>query len=141
MKLKLTPYIRPLSGLFLTVLLMACGQHDSTEVRGNGQQAVAPLSDADAEIIVLSDAEAEVAATQALGQVNLQPAEGLQVDLWAPADLLGDPVAIDVDRQGRVWATVTHRSNNSEFDIRGYPQWEMASVGFQSVEDRRNFLR
>ncbi len=139
--MKLIRYIRPLSGIFLATLLMACGQDDSMgEIPSNAQQAVAPLSDADAKVIALSDAEAEVAATQARGQVNLQPAEGLHVDLWAPADLLGDPVAIDVDWQGRVWATVTHRSNNSEFDIRGYPQWEMASVGFESVDDRRDFL-
>jgi quinoprotein glucose dehydrogenase len=142
MKLRFNQLFRPLSGIFLAVLLIGCGQDDPAGSAPNSvEQAVAPLSDADAKIIALSDAEAEVAATQALGQVNLQPAEGLKVDLWAPTNLLGDPVAINVDWQGRVWATVTQRSNNSEFDIRGYPQWEIPSMGFESVTDRRNFLR
>src|SRR5690606_41749970 len=83
----------------------------------------------------------EKAAATIAGQVNLVPAEGLDVQLWASEKLLGDPVAISVDNQGRLWATVTNRSNNSEFDIRGYPQWEFPSVAFRSVEDRRQFLR
>src|SRR5690606_40361207 len=59
----------------------------------------------------------EKAAATIAGQVNLVPAEGLDVQLWASEKLLGDPVAISVDNQGRLWATVTNRSNNSEFDI------------------------
>lgn len=94
-----------------------------------------------AEIVSMSDEEVEKAAAGIAQQVNLAPAEGLDVKLWAPEKLIGDPVAISVDNQGRIWATVTNRSNNSEFDIRGVPQWEMASVTFETVEDRRAFLR
>src|SRR5690606_4130010 len=93
------------------------------------------------EVRQVTDAEAEKAAATIAGQVNLVPAEGLDVQLWASEKLLGDPVAISVDNQGRLWATVTNRSNNSEFDIRGYPQWEFPSVAFRSVADRRQFLR
>lgn len=92
------------------------------------------------EIITMTDAEAAQAAATIAQQVNLVPADGLTVSLWASEKLLGDPVAINVDNQGRIWTTVTNRSNNSEFDIRGYASWEIPSMTFTNVEDRRNFL-
>jgi quinoprotein glucose dehydrogenase len=93
------------------------------------------------EIISMTDAEVEQAAKSIAQQVNLVTAEGLEVKLWAPEQLLGDPVAISVDNQGRIWTTVTNRSNNSEFDIRSVPHWEIPSMTFETVEDRRRFLR
>src|SRR5690554_5140935 len=93
------------------------------------------------EIVSMTDAEVEQAAKSIAQQVNLVTADGLEVKLWAPEQLLGDPVAISVDNQGRIWTTITNRSNNSEFDIRGVPHWEIPSMTFETVEDRRRFLR
>src|SRR5690606_19733158 len=121
------------------VVLSGCSPEPSEEAKpaASTPAQVAPA----AEIVAMSDEEVEKAAASIAQQVNLVPAAGLEATLWAPEKLLGDPVAISVDNQGRIWATVTNRSNNSEFDIRGVPQWEMASVTFETVEDRRTFLR
>ncbi len=72
--------------------------------------------------------------------MSLNLAPGLTAKLWASEKLLSDTVAINVDDKGRVWAAITTRSNNSEFDIRGYPTWEQPSMKFTTVEDRRKFL-
>lgn len=139
---------RPLVAASLTLLLAACAPEESPESTSAAapsseapDNAVAPLSETDAAVVALSDAEVQSAAERVTGQLNLKPAEGLGVKLWAPEKLLADPVAISVDYEGRVWAAITNRSNNSEFDIRGYPDWEFPSIGFETVDDRREFLR
>jgi hypothetical protein len=71
----------------------------------------------------------------------LKLADGLQVSLWASDSLAPDPVAMSIDDKGRVYLTRTNRQKNSEFDIRGYRNWMTESISFQSVEDRRKFLR
>ncbi|MEY2760546.1 MAG: hypothetical protein RLZZ96_446 [Bacteroidota bacterium] len=66
---------------------------------------------------------------------------GLKIDLWASDSLLQDPVAIAVDDNGAIFVNSTNRNKASEFDIRGHRDWMTESIGFQSVEDRRAFLR
>jgi quinoprotein glucose dehydrogenase len=73
--------------------------------------------------------------------VSLTVADGLRVDLWASDSLAPDPIAMSIDDQGRVYLTRTNRQKNSEFDIRGHRDWMTPSIGLQSVEDRRAFLR
>ncbi|WP_273216234.1 PVC-type heme-binding CxxCH protein [Runella zeae] len=68
-------------------------------------------------------------------------AEGLQMTLWASDSLAPDPVAMAIDDQGRVYLNRTNRQKNSEFDIRGHRDWMTESIGLQTVEDRRAFLR
>lgn len=135
------PTFRPLTGASLCLLLAACSPGNGPERPDSATQPVAPLSESDTKITQLSDSEAQAAAQSTYERVNLEPIEGLEVSLWASDQLLGDPVAISVDHQGRIWAAVTNRSNNSEFDIRGYWDWEVPSMSFQTVEDRRDFLR
>lgn len=128
-----------ISLILSAVVLSGCSPETAEEPKHSSSapaQVVPP-----AEIVAMSDEEVEKAAASIAQQVNLVSADGLETTLWAPEKLLGDPVAISVDNQGRIWTTVTHRSNNSEFDIRAVPQWEMASVTFETVEDRRAFLR
>ncbi len=74
---------------------------------------------------------------------NIAPkiAEGLELTLWASDSLAPDPIALDIDDEGSVYLTRTNRQKNSEFDIRGYREWMTPSISFQSVEDRRKFLR
>jgi putative membrane-bound dehydrogenase-like protein len=132
----------PLSFSLCLALLAGCSKDaaDSPTNNANPTQATASAAP-QLEVVTMADAEVAKAADSIMQQVNLVPAEGLEVTLWAPEKLLADPVAISVDNQGRIWTTITNRSNNSEFDIRGVPQWEMASVTFETVEDRRAFLR
>ncbi|MFD2523762.1 DUF7133 domain-containing protein [Emticicia soli] len=68
-------------------------------------------------------------------------ADGLQMTLWASDSLAPDPVAMSIDDWGRVFLTRTNRQKNSEFDIRGHRDWMTPSIGLQTVEDRRAFLR
>jgi quinoprotein glucose dehydrogenase len=66
---------------------------------------------------------------------------GLTIQLWASDSLLQDPVAIAVDDRGSIFVNSTNRNKGSEFDIRGHRDWMTESIGFQTVEDRRAFLR
>ena len=66
---------------------------------------------------------------------------GLNITRWASDSLAPDPVAIDIDDQGAVYLISTNRGKVSEFDIRGHRDWMTESIGFQTVEDRRAFLR
>ncbi len=66
---------------------------------------------------------------------------GLTIQLWASDSLLQDPVAIAVDDKGSIFVNSTNRNKGSEFDIRGHRDWMTESIGFQTVEDRRAFLR
>lgn len=70
----------------------------------------------------------------------VQLAPGLTLSLWASDSLAPDPIALSIDDAGRVYLTRTNRQKNSEFDIRGHRDWMIASIGLQSVEDRRAFL-
>lgn len=67
-------------------------------------------------------------------------ASDLQLSLWASDLLVADPIAIDIDEQGRVYFTRTHRQKHSEFDIRDHRDWEVGSLLLTSVEEKRKFL-
>ncbi|WP_420147196.1 DUF7133 domain-containing protein, partial [Spirosoma sp.] len=67
-------------------------------------------------------------------------AEGLSLSLWGVDSLVADPIAIDIDDNGRLYYTRTNRQKNSEFDIRGHQDWEIESNRLQSIEDKRAFL-
>lgn len=71
----------------------------------------------------------------------VQLADGLTISLWATDSLAPDPIAMSIDDEGRVYLTRTNRQKNSEFDIRGHRDWMTPSIGLQTVEDRRAFLK
>ena len=86
----------------------------------------------------------DVAARQADSirqAVAVQVAPGLGYALWAVDSLAPDPIALHIDDRGRAYITRTHRQKNSEFDIRGYRRWMTESISWQTVDDRRAFLR
>lgn len=76
----------------------------------------------------------------ARASVSAIVANGLNLSLWATDSLAPDPIAMDVDNEGRIYITRSNRNKNSEFDIRGHRDWMTASIGLQSVEERRAFL-
>lgn len=130
----------PIIAAFL--FLGACGEKtapvsdiSTTTSPGSSSSSIA------IEITRITPDEARSDAKSIEQQVPITTAEGFKTELWASEKLLGDTVAIHVDDKGRVWAGITQRSNNSEFDIRAVPEWEDATMTFTSVEDRRKFLR
>lgn len=88
--------------------------------------------------------DAETAAQQAQTirkDISAFTAEGLELSLWASDSLAPDPIAMSIDNQGKVYLTRTNRQEDCEFDIRGHRDWMTASISFQTVEDRKKFLR
>ena len=125
------------------VLMLLSGCGEKTETDSNIQSAASLGSSASnvaMEITRVTPEQAKADAQAIEQQVPITTAEGLKTELWASEKLLGDTVAIHVDDKGRIWAGITQRSNNSEFDIRGVPEWEDASMTFSTIEDRRKFL-
>ncbi len=72
---------------------------------------------------------------------NVTLASELELSLWAADTLVRDPIAISIDESGKIYYTSATRQANSEFDIRGHANWMTASISFQTVEDRRAFLK
>ena len=96
----------------------------------------------DPEIITVMPEEAEQDAVEIRESVSVEHLSGLELSLWASEKMLGDMVALDMDHQGRAWVTITNRSRNSEFDIRDVDDsWRIEAMKWESVEDRRDFLR
>jgi quinoprotein glucose dehydrogenase len=92
-------------------------------------------------VIVENQTNAVQKAKEIREKTPIKLTEGVQMSLWASDSLAPDPVAIDIDDFGRVYVCRTNRQKNSEFDIRGHRDWMTASIGLQTVEDRRAFLR
>jgi len=124
--------MRYLSLSLLLIFLAACGP--STLPFGETKEYPNEVVNVDAE-------QAQQLAQQIEKETALTIADGLEIDLWASDSLVQDPIAISIDPQGRIYYTRASRQGNSEFDIRGHRDWMTASISFESVEDRRAFLR
>ena len=72
--------------------------------------------------------------------VKPELADDLTLKLWGVDSLVISPIALDVDDSGKLYYVTTNRQKNSEFDIRGHQDWEIASIQLQTVEDKRAFL-
>ncbi len=93
------------------------------------------------KIISLNPAKANENAKRIRNEVAVEVAEGLELTLWASDSLVTDPIAISAAPDGSIYYTNGTRLENSEFDIRGHRDWMTRSISFQTVEDRRAFLR
>ncbi len=112
--------------LFAVMIFSACNQSDAV------------VEDAR---IKLMDTAATVALAKSIESgVTPKLAEGLTLKLWAVDSLVADPVAIDIDDQGRIYYTRTNRQKDSEFDIRGHQDWEIGSISLTNIEEKRAFL-
>ena len=94
----------------------------------------------DTRIETMAPEQAAQQAASIESTVNPELADGLTLSLWGVDSLVADPIAIDMDDQGRLYYTRTNRQKNSEFDIRGHQDWEIGSIQLQTVEDKRKFL-
>ena len=94
-----------------------------------------------AKKITLSDDYARAKAQEIRGLVSAEVDSTLTLSVWASDTLLGDPVGLDMTESGVAIVSSTNRRKSTEFDIRQHRYWEEASLSFQSVDDRRNFLR
>lgn len=122
------------TGLLLPLLLMllAC---DSPATEGS-----TALNYPDEKISLNSQLAASL-ADKIRQEANVSIDDGLELSLWASDSLVTDPIAISVAPDGRVFYTSATRQRNSEFDIRGHRDWITASISFQTIEERRDFLR
>ena len=64
------------------------------------------------------------------------------MSLWANDSLAMDPIALSIDQStGNIYYTRGKRITHSEFDIRNHPNWMTKSISWETIEDRKNFLR
>jgi quinoprotein glucose dehydrogenase len=94
----------------------------------------------DQRIKQIDPAKAAAMANAIEATVSPHIGHGLVLKLWGIDSLVADPVSIDIDDQGRIYYTRTNRQKNSEFDIRGHPDWEIGSIQLQTIEEKRAFL-
>jgi len=117
--------MKKLASLSLAFLVVACSETKKEaplQIRETPEQAVQNAQRIESE-------------------TPIQLAPGLTIKLWASDSLAPDPIAMSIDDQGNIFLTSTERQKHSEFDIRGYQEWMIPSISFQTVEDRRAFLR
>ena len=111
----------------------------SVAVLRGDQKPPAPAP-AHAKQVKLTSEQASRLAKEARDSVSVEMPAGLELSLWAPEQLLTDPVAIDVDASGIVYATSSGR-NNMPLDIRQHPTWFTPAHALKTVEDLRTFYR
>jgi putative membrane-bound dehydrogenase-like protein len=99
-----------------------------------GRQAPPALQ----RIVQLEAAEAMRLAKEALQSVPIELGPGLEARLWAPEQLVIDPIALDLDPQGTLYVTSSTR-NSMPLDIREHPTWVPPVHTLKTVEDLRNF--
>lgn len=78
-------------------------------------------------------------AEAALKRFSIAP--GLHVEVWAAEPQLANPVALCFDDKGRAFVAESGRRRTSVPNIGTHPDWEDASLGFHTVEDRAKFMR
>lgn len=132
----------------MAVALAACSPPEQSAETSDQDSSTGPAKQAEQasalapeRIVEITDTAADTRAQSIESQTNMELADGLQMKLWASEKLLADPVALSMDYNGNAWVAITHRSNNSEFDIRPYPHWLTPAQAMQDVEDRRAFLK
>jgi len=62
--------------------------------------------------------------------------DGFKIEIFAKEPLVADPVAIDMDSQGRIFIAESERQERGIEDNRSSPFWLMEDLTAQTVEDR-----
>jgi putative membrane-bound dehydrogenase-like protein len=90
--------------------------------------------------VQLTKADAARLAEDARNGVKVEMPPGLELKLWASDELIVDPVALEFDENGILYATSTSR-NNMPLDIRDHPTWVPTVHTLRSVSDLLDFYR
>ncbi len=109
---------------------------DPSTIAGAGRQSAAvPQLPRD---VKLSAADVTRLADEARKGVKVEIPPDFELKLWAPDTLIVDPVALEFDETGTVYATSTSR-NNMPLDIREHPTWVPTVHTLKTVPDLREF--
>jgi putative membrane-bound dehydrogenase-like protein len=100
----------------------------------------APATPPHPKLVRLTPTDAVRLAKQARAEVSVDVPPGLELTLWAPEQLVVDPVAIDLDPHGVVYVTSSTR-NNMPLDIRGHPTWFTTAHMLKTTADLVEFYR
>jgi quinoprotein glucose dehydrogenase len=90
--------------------------------------------------VKLTSADAVRLAAEARKRVNVEMPPGLELKLWASDELIVDPVALEFDEKGSLYAASTSR-NNMPLDIRDHPTWVPTVHTLKTVAALRDFYR
>ena len=72
---------------------------------------------------------------------RLRAGAGVEAQLVAAEPLLANPVAFDIDEQGRFYVVESFRLHKGVMDIRGHMNWLDEELASQSTEDMRAMFR
>jgi putative membrane-bound dehydrogenase-like protein len=128
MRLRKSQLLLCIVALLFSVLFFQCKEEPSTNLYPE-------------KVLNLSPEKAMELSQKIRQKVAAKVVDGLELTLWASDSLVTDPIAISMDDKGGIYYTQGTRLEHSEFDIRGHRDWMTASISFESVEDRRAFLR
>ncbi|MGH9162838.1 MAG: HEAT repeat domain-containing protein [Vicinamibacteraceae bacterium] len=106
----------------------------------SGRQAQSTAAPATEARVRLSRSEAASLAREARETVKVELPAGIELTLWAPEELVDDPVAIDIDPTGTAYVTSTSR-NNMPLDIRGHEDWMATVHTLRTVDALEAFYR
>lgn len=87
-------------------------------------------------VIVVATSAAQVTAPPL---VKVLVPDGFRVELFAREPLVADPVAFDIDSQGRIFVAESHRQERGIEDNRSSAFWLLDDLAAQSVEDRLRY--
>ena len=124
-KIKLTAQYKILNILAFCTVLTAC----------NSGENAAPL-----QVKQLTQEEVNKQTVAIEGLVNPVFNNDLKLELWAVDSLVADPISLQIDDQGNAYYSKTNRRKISEFDIRSHQDWEISSIKFKNVAERKAFI-
>jgi putative membrane-bound dehydrogenase-like protein len=90
--------------------------------------------------VKLAPADAARLAADARKGVSVEMPPNFELKLWASDQLIVDPVALEFDESGTLYATSTSR-NNMPLDIRDHPTWVPTVHTLKTVGDLLAFYR
>lgn len=89
----------------------------------------------------VTDEEAEQFENKLRDELSINTEDDLEISLWASEKLLGDPVGIKFDNEGRAWIATTTRRRTSIPNAGDVSHWTKDNLSWRSVEEMSEFLR
>lgn len=121
------------------ICLLTCLVAGPTVLLGGGQAQPATAPNPP-KVVRLAPAEAARLAAEERRQISVEMPAGLEVKVFAPEGLVADPIAIDLDEHGTLYATSSSRAS-LPLDIRGHPTWVPIAHTLRTHEDLQKFYQ